>query len=353
MSFLTEDELAGLVINRMILHVVGGEDEFEPQPEMDAGEHAEFFLARIQDTAVAAVHEFQEGSAAKTLLERMARDEVTFEAGAQALSDDFSGRHVAASRDGAFFVFELGVADPHVRIYSLIKYDYRQVVELYDRDGRSALRQIVQAFVKEKRAVQKSALVRVVNGVAEIAVSARDRMAEAPDLTDYFRAFLRVARERNNNELSLGVSSALRATFQHCREHLPDGGAPAAFRTAQEHLRNRQRIDEEAVREAVFIAAGRPADENVIAALDRAREREMRRNRLEGLEFAPDLAVFRAAPRRRMRTAEGVTIEFPGAEEDRTVTRMTELDGGVVITVRSRERLVEDDIIGPRTRLPA
>jgi len=352
MSFLTDDEVASLAINRMILHVVGGEAPFEPQPEMPVGEHAEFFLARIQDTAVSAVHEFQDGSPTKATLERIARGETGFESGAQSLSDDFSGRHVAASRDGAFFIFELVVSDPTVRLYSLIKYDYRQVVELYDRDGQNALRQIVQAFVKEKRAVQKSALVRVVNGVAQGAVSARDRMSEAPDLTDYFRAFLRVARERTDHELCQGVTSVLRQTFQRCRRLLPGENVPAAYRVAQDHLRGRQRVDDDAVREAVFVAAGRPTDESVLVELDRVREREMQRHRLTGLEFAPDLAVFRAAPRRRMRTVEGVLIEFPGAEEDRSVTHVRGPDGSEVITVRSREPLVENDIVGQRTRLP-
>src|SRR4051794_30002959 len=49
MSFLTDDEIASLRIRQMIVHVVGGKDEFEPQPVMEGVEHIDFFLTRIQD----------------------------------------------------------------------------------------------------------------------------------------------------------------------------------------------------------------------------------------------------------------------------------------------------------------
>lgn len=112
-----------------------------------------------------------------------------FKTGGQELARAFSKAHVEASRDGAFFVFELEVGLPDTVLYSLVKYDYRSAIEFTAKEGRQSLRAIVQAFVTERRAIQKSCFVRVVAGQAETLVSAFDRMGRAPDLTDYFATF--------------------------------------------------------------------------------------------------------------------------------------------------------------------
>ncbi|KYK50339.1 hypothetical protein A1D31_39150 [Bradyrhizobium liaoningense] len=112
MSFLTDDEIASLRIRQMIVHVVGGKEEFEPQPVMDGVEHIDFFLARIQDAAASGVHRFENKSTTKALLQQIGSREMSFEEGAQELSRRFSNDHVGSSRDGAFFVFELKTDDP-------------------------------------------------------------------------------------------------------------------------------------------------------------------------------------------------------------------------------------------------
>lgn len=183
LAFITDEEVAGLRIENMILHVVS--DEGFTEQSARVVEHADFFIERIRNTDIAPVFAFDAASQTKRQLERMAREEDTFELGGQALSREFARLHPGSSRDGAFFIFELRTNDPAVRIYSLIKYDYQQVIEQQERDGGNLLRLIVQAFVADKRAIQKAALVRVVDGSAEIEVAARDRMKQAPEIGDY------------------------------------------------------------------------------------------------------------------------------------------------------------------------
>ncbi len=348
MSFLSDQELDALRIRRMILHVVGGKEDFELQPEMPEIEHEEFFLARIQDSAGDSVHQFNDASETKAKLESMAQGRVSFEAGAQALSRAFSNSHVGSSRDGAFFVFELdGGIDGSV-LYGMIKYDYRQAIELYDNKGRNALRQIVQAFIKEKRAIQKACIVRVNSGVAEGNVSALDRMGDAPDLTDYFAKFLDVKRERSNEELNKNLNDVVRSSLQECKDLLPDGGVATAVATVKDILRGRENIDEEAVREAVFVAAGRPADEEARAKIEKVVNRNLKSKRLNGIVFKPNRTVLGRAARRRIQTREGAIIEFPGDLENHSVTRVIHADGGATITIQTPHRLVEDGVIPDR-----
>ena len=127
MGFLTEVERDQLRIESMTLHVVSNED-FDPMPSQTV-EHSSFFIGRILDTDVAAVYQFKVVSGSRDRLQSMATGATSFEAGAQDLSREFSRQHGTTTRDGAFFIFDLRTDDPGVRIYSLIKYDYREAIE--------------------------------------------------------------------------------------------------------------------------------------------------------------------------------------------------------------------------------
>lgn len=352
MSFLTDAELASLRIKKMILHVVGGKEVFQPQPAMEGVEHIDFFLARIQDAAVSGVHRFEEKSGTKELLQQIAAGTANFEEGAQELSRRFSKDHVGSSRNGAFFVFELETDDPNVTLFSLIKYDYAEAIELFSDKGRNALRQIVQAFVRQKRAIQKACLVRVRDGVVEGGVSAIDRMGESPDLTDYFQKFLEVVRDRDTKELSDRLSEVLRSTLQKCKAHLPNQDVPAALSATKDYLRGRENVDDEGIREALFVAAGRPAEDPRVE-IDKVLTKQLKDKKLAGISFRPDPATLRRAARRRIQTAEGVLLVYPGEQENRAVTREKGESGGWTITIRTTEGLVEDGTVAERARTDA
>lgn len=346
-GFLTEEEAGSLVIQRMILHVVG-KGGFVAQPEM-AVEQAPFFLDRIKNAAIDGVHIFNKNSATKQLVEAIAAGPDTFENCGQRLARAFSQYHVGASTDGAFFVFQLGTHDPITQLFSLIKYDYRVVLELVNHTGTQHLREVVQAFVREPRAIQKSCMVRIRNGVADELVSAFDRMGRTPDLTDYFGRFLDVARERSDDELSKSLNEALRATLSAVQEYLPHRDVVAALDVGKESLRGRITVDETAIREAVFVAAGSPDDEVVRKVLDIAIDKQLGQRRLRGVEFRPNPEVLAKRPKRKIRTVEGVMVVFPGDEEGQSV-RISSDDGGRVITIRTKAELVEDGTLAEGSR---
>lgn len=330
----------------MIVHVVSGKDPFVAQPELPVQDdpHVHFFLARILDAAVSPVHKFDDKSATMLTLGRMARKRISFEEGGQELARLFKKDHVGSSSGGAFFVFELTSKMPGVRFYSLIKYDYREAVELYADNGKNAFRQIVQAFVKERRAIQKSCLVRVKEGNVDPEVSAFDRMGEAPDLTDYFQKFLEVSRARDTAELSSNLGNVLRKTLQECKEHLPDGDVKSALSATKEALSGRELVDDDAIREAIFIAAGRP-EEDIKAAIDKSLTRQLKAFRLTGVSFKPDPKTLKRSPRVKVRTAEDVVVEYPGEQENRAVTRTKDGKGGWIITIKTAEALKQDDLV--------
>ncbi|WP_162820385.1 nucleoid-associated protein [Microvirga calopogonii] len=347
---MTDEERQSLRINKMILHVVGGDEPFQAQSEMTSIDHPDFFLARLMDAAAAGVHEFDRGSLVKRMLESIAAGTTMFEGTSQEVSRHFGTYHGSTSRDGAFFIFELLTHEADVRIFALVKYDYRQAIERVDQGGTSALRQIIQAFIADRKAIQKSCFVRTRGGVAENSVSARDRMASAPDITDYFRRFLDVVRNRSDAELNRTLNEALREVFADCKDELPGEDVPGALAKAKDMLRNRQTIDDQAVLEAVFVAAGRPQDEKVKAKLEKATGRRLRTRKLEGLEYKPDPTILRKSNRKRLKTAEGVMIEYPGELENGSVKRVDGPDGGLTITVTTHQKLLADELLPEKFR---
>src|SRR3546814_16896127 len=104
-------------------------------------------------------------------------------------------------------------------LYALVKYDYSQALEIVHREGATGLRRIVEAFVGNRSAIQKSAVIRTRAGIAEPALSTRDRMGRpAPELTDFFRDYLQITRERNDQELTRDVKEIVRPTKRRVRK---------------------------------------------------------------------------------------------------------------------------------------
>ncbi|WP_292394248.1 nucleoid-associated protein [Mesorhizobium sp.] len=349
-GFLTENELSSLRIENMVLHTVG-DGNFVPQPARQV-EQADFFAERIRETDTAAVFGFEKKSLTKAQIERIAKGEDDFETGAQNLAREFARFHDGTSRKGAFFIFELATDVPKTNIYSLIKYDYEEVVEQTDGNQETLLRLIVQAFVAGKRSIQKAALVRVVDGKAEMALCATDRMKPGADIGDYFASYLHVMRTRTDDELNREVVNVLRNTLAERKEDLPQRDAARALKHAQAHLHDRTMVDEGSIRDAILAAAGNPEDEKTISRFDQSLRRKLKSSKLEGLSFAPNRKILKKPGLRQLRTTEGVLIVYPDDASAATVSR-EKLDGsGEVITIHTK-KVTDDRIVPENARLSA
>lgn len=349
MSYFSDEEIDSLKITRMILHVVGTKN-FEALPERALEEQA-FFIGKIVDTATAPVFMFKAVSTTRNEIEAIAAGEKSFVDGAQSLAASFNRQHVVGSADGVLLMFELAVKDPDVKIYSLIKYDYKLALEQNDGAPGKKLRRIVNALVDEKKAIQKTALIRVVAGTADQDISATDRTKQGVDLTDYFADFLAVSRAVSDTELSEITRKVLKAALQTCIDHLPGQDVAKALKRAQASLGGRRRIDEEAIVEAVILAAGHPEDEKVANRLERETRSRVRKSKLHELSFKPDRRILRQPYMRKIVTTEGVTILFPDRVENPNV-KVVELKGGKKQIIVDTDRVTEDSVVTPKAGQP-
>ncbi|SEN05333.1 hypothetical protein SAMN02800694_2620 [Luteibacter sp. UNCMF331Sha3.1] len=334
MGFLGQDEGA-LHIRAMSLHVVGVPiDEFVPEDAFDDISEEAFFLKRIVENDADAIFSFVEGSTTRSLIERIASNALPFKKGAQDLARNFNSGHVATSRDGAFFVIELH-GDDGARFFCLIKYDYSEAVVRRNIKGKSQLRKLVQAFVTDKKAVQKICLVKITDGVASDEVAARDRMRTAPELSDYFYKFLGVKRERDDAELTKAVLNVARLVLQEQKAHLGDRSVAVALNEFGNALRLRPNVDVDVVREVILGVLGNPEDEKLHSAVERSVERKFESGKLHGLGFKPDPLAFKTAKSVKLETPEGVVVRYSQRAGENLVTRVKKAGGGETIIIET------------------
>nr|WP_242070516.1 nucleoid-associated protein [Pseudomonas mohnii] len=325
-----------------------GAKTFETMSERKL-EHTDFFKTKILEHAADAVFSFKTNSTTKIELESITDGSATFERGAQSLARAFNTLHKGGSADGVLCMFELDVGIADTAVFSLIKYDYKLALEQDGTKPEAALRRIVTALIDDKRAVQKTALIRVVNGIADTNVSARDRKRQAPDLADYFEAFLGVTRAISDHELSQTATTLLRRTLQACKDLVPDGDVSKAFRTAKGILGKRLKVDEDAMVEAVLSSVGDPTDDKIVQRLERETRRRVRESKLHHIEFKPDRAVLRQPATRKLRTVEGVTVIFPGIENSPNVV-IEPIAGGAKRIVIETKEITENSLVPDRPR---
>jgi 37-kD nucleoid-associated bacterial protein len=348
MSFLTDNEAASLQLTRMSLHIVGGEDEFQPQPEL-AVEHDDFLLRIIKEIAADSVYSFQNTSLTKATIERISAGEITFEAGSQALASDFRRLHVNSAKDGAFFVFELSVEDARTAIFALVKYDYSRALEIVHGEGVQKLRQIVEAFVSSRSAIQKSAIIRIHNGSAQAQISTRDRMGRpSPLLTDFFQNYLDVTRDRDDAQLTTDGKEVVRRALQENANLLPQGGLAASVSRANNVLRDADQINERVITQAVWVGAGQPEAPETREQFEKSANKFLAKGKMGGLAFAPARAVLPRALRRTVTTEEGVRLEYNTALQGQAVVIQDLPDGQTRFIVTTRN--YKDDVQPDRVR---
>ncbi|MFD0725640.1 hypothetical protein ACFQ0E_08510 [Lysobacter brunescens] len=344
MGFFNDEELASISIARMNFQVVG-EEAFQPRPAMASVEQSDFFLGRIREIDASSAFAFNADSETKSVIESMALGRTRFANGAASLALKFDSYHVGQSKAGAFFVFELRCYSPATKIYVFLKYDYSEVVTLRGRTAGEQLRRVMHAFVKDKKALQKSALIRVVNGCVETDFSATDRGAVSPGITDFFTRFLGAVRQRDDVELNAAANLAIHDIVKDIPENVWGAAPRVIFARLRESLRTAVSICDDAVVDAVMVAAGRPADPDTVAMLRNSAIKALKKRKIFGLTFPPSDSVFRSAAKRKIRTVENIKIEYPddldGVKVD---VEKNQENGTAVITIRT-QRIEVDEVV--------
>ena len=149
----------------------------------------------------------------------------------------------------------------------------------------------------------------------------------APILTDFFRDYLQVTRDRNDEELTSDVKDVVRTALTDNREFLPTGGVATCVSRANNVLRNAREINEEVIKHAVWVGAGQPAKDEDKARFDNSVDRLVRKKKLTGIAFTPAVSVLPRNVKRTITTEEGVKLVYNTALEGQAVVIESLRDG--------------------------
>lgn len=141
----------------------------------------------------------------------------------------------------------------------------------------------------------------------------------SPIITDFFRKYLQVKRERDDEELTTAVKDVVKTALHDNREFLPKTNFATCVSHANAVLRNAPEINDEVIQQAVWVGAGQPAADEIKERFEKSTRRLIRRKKLEGISFSPSKRMLPQSVRRTITTDEGVKIEYNTALEGQTV----------------------------------
>lgn len=344
MSFLTEDEVANLTINRMIFHVVGKELQVPILlNEIRPIEHSDFFLGRIKSSLKGNHFTFLERSNTERILRIISNQADAnpdcFSEQSKLLASDFQSHHKGNTSRGVFFVFELHNDDE--KLYALIKYDNEDVVRyLLDQADNIAqvprLERFSESFVKKPEAMQKIALVKLLDQTGgEIVVLDRSKRS---NISEYFEGFLQVRRTHTEQSLNEKFVDVLKKVFKENKEILPPSIAKCGVNRIFEYLAQGAFEFNTAEPNQTLTAIFGQLDEN--SPVIKSFVRESRSAGILGEAFNVNPQFVQKPKRRKIETTENVVIMF---DEDNAPERTVMADGRTEIKIITA-RITVDDI---------
>jgi hypothetical protein len=339
MAFLDEAQLQRLQIRRMVFHVVGPRDaDLVLLEELNPVVHAEFFLDRVRATNNGNRFRFVRGSATCASLRHIAADPGRFAEESRQLATRFQRGHGGNTAKGVFLLLQLETGG--VQYFSVIKYDHETVLHYLVERGHVTLEQIRDAFVRTPEALQKCALIQLVDDGGELCVVDRSNRAH---ISRYFQVFLEVDREFSTEQLTERLVEAAKTVGTQHRDDLPLAIRRNLHARIYDAVQQQGAFDSHDA--APFLTAvfgPLPPD----SPIGRSFARELRSQRIEGEAFhlAPD-AVRRPAKRHTV-TSEGIEIIFN--DENRDHIERVQENGETIIKIRTGGIEIDGDYVTER-----
>ena len=346
MSFLSDEEIQTLRINRMIFHVIG-KNLATPilLREITPLQHIDFFLERIKSSLKGNVFTFIDNSNTERIL-RIIKNEADnnsncFTEQSKLLASDFQSHHSGGNTSmGCFFLFEL--ISNNNKLYSIIKYDNEDVVR-YVLDEQQTENQIPrlerfnESFVRKAEAMQKIALIRLSSEERGGDIVVRDR-SKRTNISGYFKGFLQVKRKNSDEELCDKLVDVLKEVFKKHKELLPESIKKSGVNKIYEVLsRANYEYDAEDPTSLLTSIFG-PVDDNSL--IKKSFTTISRDYGIDGESFTIIADNIQKPLRRRIETAENVVISYNANHRPEIINTD---DGKKKITIITA-RIISDDI---------
>ncbi len=301
MISLSVDQLASLRITRFIFHVVHhGEQEPLFFDELDVGEFEEFFLDRVKSVLKGTPYEFNPQAQVWNHLSAIMEEPALFLDQSRQLAVNFHSHGLEDKRikKGVMILMQLKTLEKE--LYAIIKYEHDQVLR-YSNDGEKViLENVTDTFTRSPDAMQKAALIDMSEESPVIMVLDRN---VRDGISGFFQGFLNVRRKKSERELTQSLWDVVKSTSKEHIDELPPDFAHQVQQRAGEFLQSRDNFDDEEFYQEVFGSFGNDSVRNTYKSC-------LQKADMENEQFYLDKEAAAAPRKRKIKTAEGVTIYF-------------------------------------------
>lgn len=368
MSFLDEREIENLQIERMIFHVVDPALEAPTYlAEVRPPQCVDFFVERVKETFRGSVYDFLPGAGIPNLLYRAlpkagSKDE--FVLVSHDLAQRFKEKVKQDKRLAPGVLMLLALKAPgDNQLVAVIKYEHQQVVTysylkddkgttISDADGNPVpdLQTLIETFTKDRKAMQKSAVIQFQKGsestslddLKSSAIVIDHSSGRYRDATQHFANFLDIRRALEPIELTKRLEDAVVESIKAHRSEVPPEVAKAPKRFARIAMSRLDGFDFEKPEE--FLSAvlqGVTPDAGILKTF----KSKLAVKKMSTEAFKFEGATPPPAEYRRVITNEGITLLFHAdLEANNNVKIESKENGGVEITIHSTGLERNDDL---------
>lgn len=326
-------------INNFIFHIVHhGEEEPTLNDSTPMGRFNEFFKERILEIYNGNNFYFIENSSFKTLLEEIERTPFNFHPKSKELAQIFHRDNDGDKRIKAGVMIFMSVMIEDRSKYIIMKYDNENVLTYKKRGTDVILEEISNTFSRNKKALQKSAIIDF--GYEEPVITVVDKSSRK-SITDFFKKFLGVKRLYTERQLTTKLQTAFLSTVKIIRDQLPSDVTFKSSDKFYEVIRNNNTFDPDTFLQNALGTWYQQEFKQVF-------ENQLKKNEILGESFD----YFRELPsrgRKKYSTEEGVTIEFPDdADTLVDITRSNSDEFNTIITIKTK-KLIEENVSNKTT----
>lgn len=350
-SHLSSTELESLRLTRIIFHVWNPVHDpvltlLDAEVALGSGTYGPFFEERLRAASRGTQFVFVgEHRPTYELCQNLIQQQADFVLVSKQLAEAFSSHHRGRQMAAGVIIVALAQVTTSVGTLPLVfilKLDHRPVLTYRlthgSGDVRAQIQHILDALVEDKAAVQRSALIDVSDHFAWDVLAAERNEGAAPELRQFFRAFLSVEpREEAGVLTRRAISTVSQWAKSLTEDDLPEGEGRGRYRErAMQYMLDHADFDTDEFVSTVVRDDLPERRDRVKAAL----REQLREKGVEGQIFQTrPQSVAPAERRTRMVTDVGVQIIFEG---DRETHRIEVLDdpehgaGAKKIVIRAR-----------------